>query len=236
VKELKWLVVALVIIFFFIVLLIVTKLTIIIMYRHSGDDDQLTIKFKAWLGLFTYKISVPLIKIDDDSLAIVYKQNSPSQNKGEGDGEKGKKQKVTAEELINQLHDAKTVLHHVVSMDKIVRQFLKKVTIKKIEWNSTIGIDDAALTGMATGALWAVKGSLLGLISHYTRLKDMPKISVTPNFQQLASRTDFRCMIQFRIGNAMLAGIKVVKYWKGGRPKLRSGKKMFVFKDRSKNI
>jgi hypothetical protein len=91
-----------------------------------------------------------------------------------------------------------------------------------MEWNSMIGIGDAARTGTLVGALWIVKGSIIGVISNYIRLKEMPKLSITPNFQQAISQTRFSCMIQFRIGNAMLAGIKLVKYWKGGKPKFRT--------------
>jgi hypothetical protein len=81
-----------------------------------------------------------------------------------------------------------------------------------------IGIGDAVYTGVAAGALWSIKGSIIGLLSNYLRMKEMPKLMVQPNFQQMITSTDLSCMFQFRIGYAILAGLKLVKWWKGGLP------------------
>ena len=50
----------------------------------------------------------------------------------------------------------------------------------------------------------------------------MPNISVQPQFQMAISQTSFKCMLQFRIGHAIIAGIKLLKFWKGGRPHFKS--------------
>lgn len=226
-NKLKWLILALIILFLLILLIMITKLTIVLNYRHSKDDDELTLKFKIWFGLIRYKISVPLIKIDDDSPSIVYKKKV---------NEKEETKQFSAEDLNNSFHDMKELLKHVFSLHKIVRHFFRKVSVKKMEWYSIVGIGDAAFTGMLTGALWSVKGGLIGVISHYTKLKELPIISITPNFQRAATQTHFQCMIQFRIGYAMVAGIKLVKYWKGGRPYFQSKQLSFMSKSKSKTV
>jgi hypothetical protein len=53
-------------------------------------------------------------------------------------------------------------------------------------------------------------------------MKEMPKLAVQPNFQQMITSTDLLCMFQFRIGYAILAGLKLIKFWKGGKPHLKS--------------
>lgn len=221
------------ILLFLIVLIILTKLTILINYHHSQDDDRLNVKIKAWFGLITYKISVPLIKIDEDSAAIVYKQKTQV---GEQDEPEQKKKKFTATDLMHGIEDVKTMVNHVVSLHKVIRSFLRKVSIKGIQWHSVIGVGDAAATGTLTGALWSVKGSLLGLLSLYLRVKEMPKLSISPSFLLPVSETHFQCMIQFRIGYAMLAGIKLVKYWKGARPKFQSKHLKIFSKDKTKSV
>ena len=120
------------------------------------------------------------------------------------------------------MHDFKELLQHVISFHRIVRYFLRKVSVRKLEWHSVIGVGNAALTGTLTGALWSVKGGVLGVISNYMRLKDMPNLSITPSFQKAYSQTQLSCMIQFRIGYAMVAGLKLVKFWKGGKPKFKT--------------
>ncbi|MEW8986888.1 MAG: DUF2953 domain-containing protein, partial [Bacillus sp. (in: firmicutes)] len=134
------------------------------------------------------------------------------------------------------IKDLETLIKHVVSMHKIIRNFLRKVSINDIQWHSVVGVGDAATTGTLTGALWSVKGSLLGLLSLYMRIKEMPKLSISPSFLRPVSETHFQCMIQFRIGYAMLAGIKLVKYWKGGRPKFQSNHLKIFSKDKSKSV
>ena len=89
----------------------------------------------------------------------------------------------SAEDLLNSLRDMKAILEHVVSFHRILRHFLKKVNVTQVEWHSTMGVGDAAITGMLTGALWAIKGSIIGMLSHYFRLLDNPNISVQPQFQ-----------------------------------------------------
>jgi hypothetical protein len=62
----------------------------------------------------------------------------------------------------------------------------------------------------------------MGLLSEYFSFKEMPQIMVHPNFNQMMTSTDLSCMFQFRTGHAMLAGLKLVKFWKGGKPSLKS--------------
>lgn len=232
-NSLKWLLLCLIILLLLIFLIVITKITILINYHHSQDDDRLDVKIKAWFGLIKYKISVPIIKIDDDSAAIVYEQKTQAGEQAEPDQ---KKKKFSAKGLIRGIEDTRTLLTHIVSLHRIVRSFLRKVSLKDIKWQSVIGIGDAAITGTLTGGLWAVKGGLLGVLSNYFSMKNMPELSITPSFLRPVSQTRFQCMIQFRIGYAMLAGIKLVKYWKGGRPKFQSNHLKILSKDKSKSV
>lgn len=229
-----WLVIILLILLITILAIILTKLTVILDYYHGQDNDDLSITFKAWYGLIKYKKSVPLIKIDKNSPSIVFKEQVKT-----GQQETTKKEdvkKFSADDLVKDLHDAKELLNHVFSLHTIVRKFLRKVSVQKIEWHTNAGIGDAAYTGVLIGALWTVKGGVIGIISNYMKLKKMPIISITPNFQRAISQTRITCMIQFRIGNAMLAGIKLVKFWKGGRPNFKSEPLSKISEDKTKTV
>ncbi|WP_010678427.1 DUF2953 domain-containing protein [Bacillus timonensis] len=107
-------------------------------------------------------------------------------------------------------------------MVPILKSFLKKISITKLEWHSHIGVGDAAHTGVITGIGWSIKGTIVGVISHYLSLKTDPDYSITPSFQRAVSETRLRCMIHFRIGYAMVAGIRMIKRWRGGLPKFKS--------------
>lgn len=203
-----------------ILIILITKVKIFLDYFHGNDNDHLKITIKAWGGLIKYKVEIPVIKVDDNSPTIVAEQKIST-----GPDENMKQDKTTQvgkTDLLNSLNDFKQLLTHVAGLHKIIRDFLSKITLRKIEWHTLVGVGDAAATGVITGAFWAVKGGVIGLLSHYMKLKDMPVMSITPSFQHAVSITSFKCMIQVRVGHAILAGIKLVKYWKGGWPDFKT--------------
>lgn len=228
-KKLVWLVIALIIILL-ILLIIFSKLTIHLHYFHHNDNDELKIEFRIWFGLIKYKMNVPLIKIDDNSPSIVVKENTHMGNSSENNPQT-KVEKITKEDIKTNWINTKEIIQHVFGMHVIVRKFLKRVVIKHFEWHSLIGVGDAAHTGMITGALWTVKGSVVGMLSNFLRLKEMPVLSVTPHFQMAIIQTRITCIFQFRIGNAILAGLKLIKFWKGGRPNLKMNSGLFEGKN-----
>ncbi|MFT8321674.1 MAG: DUF2953 domain-containing protein [Bacillus sp. (in: firmicutes)] len=213
------------IIFFLLLLLFILicfiKLTVSVQYYHAKDNDDVSIEIKA-LGLIKYKKKIPLIKVDDNSPTLVVKEETEINDSAENK----KTKQFSAEDLLDTFSNTRELLKHVISFHRIMRYFLSKVTIKQIEWYTIVGLGDAAHTGTISGAIWAVKGAIIGLISSYMKMKDLPKINIYPQFQRIQSETLFKCMIQFRIGNAMLAGIKIVKFWKGGFPKFKSNSKL----------
>jgi hypothetical protein len=201
----------------FFIIIILTKLTILVNYYHYNDNDDLKVEFRVWAGLIKYTISVPLIKIDDDSPSIVVKSHTNMGDAASGDS-KQKVNQITKNNVITNLNNTKELLTRVFNLHVIIRKFFQKVTIKKLEWQTLIGVGDAAYSGMAAGAFWAIKGSIVGLLSHYLNLKVMPEISITPHFQAAVIQTQLKCIFQFRIGHAILAGLKLIKFWKSGSP------------------
>jgi hypothetical protein len=217
---LVWLYVALIAIFLLFLLIIFTKLTIFLNFFHHNDDDELKVEFRIWFGIIKYKMNIPLIKIDDDSPSIVVKGNAQMGDSYESESS-SKVEQITKDTILTKLTDAKEIINHVVNMNVIVSKFLKRIVIKTFEWHSLVGVGDAAHTGVITGALWTIKGSIVGMLSNFLRLKEMPVLSVTPHFQMAVIQTRITCIFQFRIGYAILAGLKLIKFWKGGRPNFK---------------
>ncbi|WP_243299603.1 DUF2953 domain-containing protein [Bacillus litorisediminis] len=203
-----------------LLLLIFTRVTVEIDFYHGNDNDHLKIKFFAWFRLIRYTVDVPIVKIDKDSKALVLKQElKPGQTEKP---KKEKKQRITPATIIKNLKNVKEVLVHIVDFHRILSNFLKKIQIKKLIWHTSVGIGDASYTGVLTGIIWSLKGTILGLISKYMRLRVQPNIMVTPQFQQMISSMSFQCMIQFWVGHALLVGIKMLAFWRGGMPKFQT--------------
>ncbi|MBS4173817.1 DUF2953 domain-containing protein [Bacillus sp. FJAT-49736] len=206
----KMIVTAIIIVFFIVLFFIIwfTTITIVIDYSHMQDDDHFNIKLSAW-KFIRHTIEVPVVKIDKEEPHIIYKKKNKA-----GEHETNK---ITPHEIKNRFSDYKELMQHVFDLNAVIQKFLKTVKVKKLEWHSYVGLKDAAQTGVLTGVVWSIKGVIIGLLSKYMRLKTNPVISVQPSFQIPVSQTKIKCMFKIRIGNAILAGLKILKFWRGGK-------------------
>ncbi|WP_108671293.1 DUF2953 domain-containing protein [Peribacillus acanthi] len=207
----------------FIILLVIilfTKVTVEVFYYHGQDNDQLTLRIRALFNIVKKKIDVPLIKVDDNSPTIVMKEKVQS---GEDDSKAKKKvQQFSAQDFLNGLHDTKELVIHIIGLHTIIKKFLQTVTVHSFHWHSMIGTGDAALTGTIVGGAWGLKGVIVGILTQYLRFQVSPDYTITPSYQYAVSLTKVHCIIRFRVGNAIMAGLKFLRFWRGGRPSFKT--------------
>ncbi|MCR2821873.1 DUF2953 domain-containing protein [Lederbergia panacisoli] len=121
-----------------------------------------------------------------------------------------------ADEMNDHIHDydsMKAMLKDQ-SILHILKSFLLKIRVRKLEWHSTIGTGDAASSATVAGAVWAIKGTVLSYVRSFLTLKKRPIISVVPNFQGFSAQTSMQCMVDLKTGEAILAGYNLYKEWK----------------------
>ncbi|MFE7149614.1 DUF2953 domain-containing protein [Heyndrickxia sporothermodurans] len=220
-------IVATVIIGIFLLFLLViwfTTITIFIDYSHRIDDDHLRVQFIMW-KFIRYKLKIPAIKVEKAEPTITYEKKT---NTGTHEHSE-----ITTKEITDRISDFKELLEHIFGLKIIIQKFLKKVRITQLEWHSTIGFKDAALTGKITGVAIAVKSIIIAFISKQMNLMQFPNYSVTPSFQIPISETTLKCMIKIRIGNAILAGLKIVKFWRGGKGSFKTKPLTMISKEDS---
>jgi hypothetical protein len=205
---------AIVVLFLFLLMLAMMKLSVTIFFQHAQDDDEWKITFRALFGIVRYTIHVPLVKVETTSPGIVIVQKA---NMGNTPKSEEKRKKYTPKEIMDSFRKAKEFTERVTHLYDIMKKFFRHVSITKFEWQTKIGTGDAAATGMIVGLGWSLKYSVLAVCSKYMKLKTTPMIAIVPSFHQAVSETKFICMIHFRIGHAMLAGIRVIKNWRGNR-------------------
>ncbi|WP_052659448.1 DUF2953 domain-containing protein [Bacillus alveayuensis] len=215
----NWMAWSLILLLLFFLILLCTKVTIVFDIYHDGDHDHYRIKFKTFFGLLKYSIDIPFVKVDKQKAQIIMKENKRKGKKT--NFEQKKMKKITIQDIFDSLHNFKEIARHVVGLQKIIQRFFKHVNICSLEWHTYVGVGDAAKTGVVTGVAWSIKGLVLQLLTRYMKVKNHPHISITPDFQQPTSKITFNCMIYFRLGYAILTGLRFVKYWIGGKPVLR---------------
>lgn len=215
-ERMKWIIWILMLLIVVFIIIMMTKVKVKIRYQHISNDDEFIMKLSAWFGLLHYTINVPVMNVDADSASIKIKKNTgmSDQNKTEKDT------RITPEKVIRMIKNMKKIIEHVVGFHKIIRQFLKSVQVKQFEWHSNIGVGDAAHTATLIGTCWAIKGSLLGLLTTTLHFQVNPLLTITPDFKEQRAETAILCILRFRIGQAIMTGIKLLRYWKGSKAEL----------------
>ncbi|MFC0298784.1 DUF2953 domain-containing protein [Geobacillus jurassicus] len=192
------------------------KVSVTVVFRHMKDDDECKIVVRTLFGLLRYTVRIPLIKLDMDSDApgVAFLQKKGVEGTR---GKEEKKGKLTVKKIADLFRELKRFLEQVVDLHEIMKQFYRHVTIMQWEWKTTIGTGDAASTGLLAGLGWSLKYMIIGAASRYMNMKTTPVVAIVPAYDRAASETAFLCMIQFRIGHAMVAGLRVIKHWRGRR-------------------
>lgn len=194
-----------------------SKVKIHIRFSHGNDNDHFQIKIKAFFGLLTKDITVPIVEVSKKEPAVVIKQETESNTNSDE-----KKKRITFHDVINSFQNTREFIQHIQNAYPILRNFLKKVVILKFEWQSAIGTKDAALTANLTGLAWGIKGIVQAIVIHYTSVQCRPFFHVTPHFNRNLSVTRLDSILTFRIGYAILTAIKLVRHWKNGKMHIKA--------------
>ncbi|WP_408007197.1 DUF2953 domain-containing protein [Pseudalkalibacillus sp. A8] len=203
-------------------IIMISRVRVTIKYVHQAKSDTVLVQAHFFKGLFDYAWEIPLNKIELEKDGLMHMQYETDMEIGNQKQHETKESTFEAESLINRAQETKELLDSVYQLSRIVRRFLRKMTVEEFEWVSTIGTGDAASTGIFAGLLWTIKGSVTGFLSFATNMIKPPVLEVTPSFQTPVVQTDLLCMFSFRIGQAMLAAYLIVKNWKGRKQHVRT--------------
>jgi hypothetical protein len=102
---------------------------------------------------------------------------------------------------------------------KILRFILGSILVKKLEWNSIIGFDNAMYTAIGVGSLWALKGNLLSFLSAVTHLETC-FVHIQPDYSNSTISSQICCILKIRMVHIILIGVyafglNVRGYWRG---------------------
>lgn len=205
----------------FIALIIVFALFMIrieLYYRRHGEDDALRITISTLAGLIRIKRQFPVLKLDADQLSVETKETNRQPFTL---GRSQKKRRMTVEKLLQLQQKVQYWKKRIIDLLQIIKGFLARVRCEQLMWRSTVGTGDAAAAGTLTGVVWGIKTSTLGWATRYLKMKTVPELDVTPDFNHPRLDTHFRCIVKFRLGDAIVAGIRLFFHTKKGALKKR---------------
>ncbi|WP_068674703.1 DUF2953 domain-containing protein [Oceanobacillus sp. Castelsardo] len=95
-----------------------------------------------------------------------------------------------------------------------VQSILHNTRLHQLNWSTNIGTGDASTTGLVSGVLWSIKGTVIGYFVEKLILMCNPDIQVHPKFQHELFETNLNCMVSIRIGKAIQGIIKLTRIYK----------------------
>ncbi|WP_085991684.1 DUF2953 domain-containing protein [Oceanobacillus senegalensis] len=168
----------------FILLSLLIKVYVRIHYSFKPDNQQLQVS----ISLFKFRIFQRSIPLNDgientDFMKGLEFTSSPS----------------SLEEWIKSIPKAIEALHSL----------LGKTKLHELSWSTLIGTGEASSTGVVSGAIWTMKGTLVGYLAEKFILMCNPTIQVNPKYQQEYIQTNLDCMVSIRIGKAIQAILQI---------------------------
>lgn len=207
-----WIIITFVMIF---LLIYFTTVRIQIEYKRASENDYVHIEAGIWFGLIRLKFNIPLLQLQSLVNGVRGEEEVASATP-EAPAKKSKF-KLTPKEVYRYIRRLYRLRNQVHNLNQIARQTLKKIRCEQFEWYTRVGVGDAASTGVLTGVIWGIKTTFVGLLSRYVTLRTTPRMNVVPAFQGQNLDTRFSCILRLRIGNAIIAGIRILFKFKKGR-------------------
>ncbi|HJV45235.1 MAG TPA: DUF2953 domain-containing protein [Bacillota bacterium] len=207
----KWILIVMLILF---VIIFCTNVKIFLEYRRERENDMITIQMSIWFGLIRFKYQIPMLQINSLFQGVkVNKQTTASENASP----KKKRFRITPQQIHKYIQKLRLLKLQIHDLNEIAKQTLRKFHCEEWEWRTRVGLGDAATTGVVTGVIWAVKANILGIVAHYIHLSQPPRLDVIPTFQDTTIDTHIRCILRFRVGNAIIAGTRILMNLRKGR-------------------
>lgn len=116
---------------------------------------------------------------------------------------------------VKDFKDLKQVIQTIVpsfkETKKIIKMMMKSIVIHQLSWRTDFGTGNATSTGIMSGGVWMMKGTLVSFIHELSNLSCQPKISVTPHFQQRGLYSEIDCIVSIRLGKAIHTGLRILR-------------------------
>lgn len=88
----------------------------------------------------------------------------------------------------------------------------RRMRCKKLVFGAVVGGFDAMESALLAGAIWSAVGNGIGLLSQRMQMeRRTPMVNVVPSFGGPAWRVQSDCIVRFRLGHAIVAGIWLLR-------------------------
>ena len=180
-------------------------------YWRQDNDDHIIVDVYLLRKLICYTITIPVIKTTDRT-GIVWLVSEIETAKGDVHTHAERERRFIQNLWRIYLHyprKFRRMLRQFRYFTRLYKTFIRKVLAslycERLYWKTTFGAEDAAVTGIAVGALWAIKGLAYHAVRQRVKFSKRPEIAVVPVFGQQRFEVNFQCIFRLRVGNVITA-------------------------------
>jgi hypothetical protein len=175
-----WIVIAAFILLVLAVLLSRIKIRAEVLKQANNDYARLQIHMLYGLVRFHYEM--PSAVIDRFRKGILVRFDR-SMNVGKDRADKANVvvDKSKIEELLSNF---RLLLENTVSLKQWGKQTITHLSLSHLKWSTKLGVQDCSQTAVLTGAVWALKSSVVGWTTAHVRYNCIPALSVIPSWDE----------------------------------------------------
>ncbi len=226
-----WLGSILVLLLLVLSLILLSKITFVVKAKKENKDETILIDVRLLFGLITFHYRIPAMGLNKLQKGL-WVENDRSDNFFKTHTAAGE-QEIDKEQVHRWADQFREMIQATKGLKKWMNTTLRRISLLSLEWSTNVALRDAAHTATLTGALWALKTSLVGILSYHLSLRQRPKLFVVPVFgSPPLFSTELNCTAEIRLVSAMYAGIVLmvrvlkvkggVKKWKDLLTKAKS--------------
>ncbi len=188
--------------------LIALPIQLHIKYKGKGKKHSLLLRFQIFngrIGFGTKFLFGRQIKSEEPKVGLV---------KRTGIKLFSRMKRKSHRRSLRSLNEIKFYYLTLKKFINFIQVFMRHSVCKRFAWNTTVGFNDYAATGMATGLLWVLKGYIIGCISSWLRiLPPGPRFRVVPKFGKTDFEISLDCILETRLGHIMIQLMKFLLWW-----------------------
>ncbi len=109
-------------------------------------------------------------------------------------------------QLVKNLFNNK--LHKEKQTKKMIKH-LRRVKVEIVKWETTIGMEDAPITGLLVGSFWSLKGCVIAMHEQFFQLKNLSHIYVHADYNKQVFQSTYECIFSLHLGQAIYTFIKI---------------------------
>lgn len=199
----------LMVLFLAMILVLRSTITIQMKARKSNQDETIKIEVTMLFGIIHFHYIIPRMSFSNLRTGLKV-ENDHADNLFSGHTN-SEKQHINKEKIDQWSERVRQILQSTEGLFPWLKTTLKKISFQQFDWSTNVALSDAAVTATLTGALWAIKSTLVGWLSQYISLRQQPRLFVVPLFNSPPIfTTELSCIAKIRCGHAIYAGLVLI--------------------------